>query len=30
MLAKAGHADVLNMTGGLTAWKAAGYETETE
>ena len=30
MLAKAGHADVLNMTGGLTEWKAAGYETETE
>lgn len=30
MLAKAGHLNVLNMTGGLNAWKAAGLETETE
>lgn len=28
MLAKAGHANVLNMAGGLAAWKEAGFETE--
>lgn len=28
MLAKEGHLNVLNMTGGLTAWKEAGFEIE--
>ncbi|MDP7151445.1 MAG: rhodanese-like domain-containing protein [Paracoccaceae bacterium] len=28
MLAKEGHLNVLNMTGGLKGWKAAGFETE--
>lgn len=28
MLAKQGHFQVINMTGGLAAWKDAGFETE--
>ena len=28
MLVKAGHVNVLNMAGGLAAWKEAGFETE--
>jgi rhodanese-related sulfurtransferase len=30
MLAKAGHAPVFNMIGGLNAWKDAGFEVEAE
>ena len=28
MLAKQGHLQVINMTGGLVAWKEAGFEVE--
>lgn len=28
MLLKEGHLDVVHMSGGMNAWKAAGYETE--
>ena len=28
MLAKQGHIQVINMTGGLAAWKDAGFEVE--
>jgi len=28
MLLKEGHAEVIHMTGGIEAWKAAGYATE--
>lgn len=28
MLAKEGHEGVINMTGGLSAWKDAGFEVE--
>ena len=30
MLLKAGHAEVIHMTGGIEAWKAAGYPTEVQ
>lgn len=30
MLANAGHVQVYNMTGGLSAWKDAGFETEAD
>ena len=30
MLLKAGHVDVIHMTGGIEAWKAAGYATEVQ
>lgn len=30
MLLKEGHGDVIHMTGGIQAWKAAGYATEVQ
>ena len=30
MLLKEGHSDVIHMTGGIVAWKAAGYPTEIQ
>lgn len=30
MLLKEGHEDVIHMTGGIEAWKAAGYPTEMQ
>jgi addiction module HigA family antidote len=30
MLLNEGHADVIHMTGGMDAWKAAGYATEVQ
>ena len=30
MLLKAGHSQVIHMTGGIVAWKAAGYATEVQ